>query len=331
MTDNFFQTHIHPDDIHKTAITIPLGTYEWCVMPMGLCNSPPICQIWMLTILWKHIGKLCHVYMDDIIIWSENLEEHTKHVWIILQTLQEAGLCINKNKTSLFNYEIAFLGHIISQSSIMADPSKVQKILNWPTPTNLKEVQQFLGLVKYLNAFLPCLAIQSSILSHLTTKDCAKNFPPWNETYQNAFNKIKKIIVSHKCLTVIDHHKLDMNKIFITTDASDCCTGAVLSFSPSWETACPVAFNSSILKDAELNYPVHKKELLVVICALKNWKYDLIGCPFCVYTDHKTLLNFSTLKDLSHWQAHWMEFLSIYNCKFGLCKRAGQYNGQWII
>lgn len=83
----------------------------------------------------------------------------------------------------------------------MADPSKVQKILNWPTPTNLKEVQQFLGLVKYLNAFLPCLAIQSSILSHLTTKDCAKNFPPWNETYQNAFNKIKK----NHCFTQVPY------------------------------------------------------------------------------------------------------------------------------
>ena len=172
MTDSFFQTCIHPDDIHKTMITKPLGAYEWCIMPMGLCNSPPIHQRRMLTILQKHIGKLCHVYMDDIIIWSENLDDHIKHVQIILQTLQEAGLYINKNKMSLFfNYKIAFLGHIISQSGIMANPSKVQKILDWPTPTNLKEVQQFLGLVKYLNAFLPHLAIQISILSSLTTKE----------------------------------------------------------------------------------------------------------------------------------------------------------------
>jgi hypothetical protein len=90
----------------------------------------------------------------------------------------------------------------------------------------------------------------------------------------------------------------------------------VLSFGPTWETARPVAFDSTTLKDAEVNYPVHEKELLAVIRALKKWKFDLLGCPFFVYTDHKTLLNFATQKDLSHRQARWMETLSIYDCKF---------------
>jgi RNase H-like domain found in reverse transcriptase/Integrase zinc binding domain len=143
-----------------------------------------------------------------------------------------------------------------------------------------------------------------------------KNFPPWNDTYQNAFDKIKEIVVSRECLTVIDHNQLDKNRIFLTTDASDRCTGAVLSFGPTWETARPVAFDSSTLKEAELNYPVHEKELLAVIRALKKWKYDLIGCSFFVYTDHKTLINFATQKDLSRRQARWMEELSIYDCKF---------------
>ena len=293
-------------------------------MPMGLRNSPPIHQRRVTNVLRKHIGKICHVYMDDIVVWSQSLEEHDKHVRIILQTLQEAGLYINKNKTNLFCEEIAFLGHIISQTGIQADPSKVEKIINWPVPKNTKEVQQFLGLVKYLNAFLPRLAIQSSILSRLTTKESSKHFPPWNDTYQNAFNKIKEIVVSRECLTVIDHSQLKSNKIFVTTDASDKCTGAILSFGPTWETARPVAFDSTTLKEAELNYPVHEKELLAVIRALKKWKYDLIGSPFFVYTDHKTLLNFATQKDLSRRQARWMETLSIYDCKFVYVK--GQDN-----
>ena len=93
--------------------------------------------------------------MDDIIIWSQSLEEHEKHVRIILQALQEAGLYINRKKTNLFRYELSFLGHNISQDGIEADPSKVDKILNWPTPKNTKHIQQFLGLVRYLSAFLP--------------------------------------------------------------------------------------------------------------------------------------------------------------------------------
>ena len=316
MTDSFFQTRIHPDDVYKTAVTTPLGAYEWLVMPMGLCNSPPIHQRRIMTVLRKHIGVICHVYMDDIIVWSQTVEEHEQHVRIILQTLQDAGLYLNKKKTKLFCYETSFLGHIISQKGIQADPSKVEKIINWPRPKNLKEVQQFLGLVRYLNAFLPHLALQSSILSRLTTKECAKKFPPWNETYQKAFEKIKDIVISRECLTVIDHTKLDTNSIYLTTDASERCTGAVLSFGPTWETARPVAFDSSTLKDAELNYPVHEKELLAIIRAIKKWKCDLIGAPFYVYTDHKTLLNFSTQKDLSRRQARWMETLSGHNCKF---------------
>src|SRR6202789_3868766 len=316
MTDSFFQTRIHPDDIHKTAITTPLGAYEWLVMPMGLRNSPAIHQRRVTAVLRDHIGKICHIYLDDIVIWSQNIEEHQKNVRTILDTLRNAGLLVNKKKTNLFAYEINFLGHIISQDGIKADPTKVKKILHWPRPKNVKQVQQFLGLVKYLNAFLPRLDFQSSILSRLTTKECEKNFPKWTPTYQQAFDNIKQIVISRECLTVIDHQKLDTNKIFLTTDASDRCTGAVLSFGPTWQTARPVAFDSYTMKDAEINYPVHEKELLAVIRAIRKWKNDLLGSPFFVYTDHKTLLNFDTQKDLSRRQARWMEELSIYNCKF---------------
>jgi hypothetical protein len=194
MTDSFFQTRIHPDDVHKTSITTPLGAYEWLVMPMGLRNSPPIHQRRVATVLQNYIGRICHLYMDDIIIWSRTLEEHIVNTRIILSALHKAALYINKKKTNLFSYDIEFLGHRISQKGIEADPSKVEKILNWPVPKNTKDVQQFLGLVKYLNAFLPRLAMQSSILNRLTTKECQKKFPPWNDTFQTAFDKIKQIV-----------------------------------------------------------------------------------------------------------------------------------------
>ena len=123
-------------------------------------------------------------------------------------------------------------------------------------------------------------------------------------------------MVSRECLTVIDHKTLDRNKIFLTADASDRATGAVLSFGPTWETARLVAYDSKTLKDAELNYPTHEKELLAILHSIQKWKVDLLGSPFLVYTDHKTLLNFHTQRDMSRRQAHWMEELSIYGCKF---------------
>lgn len=176
-------------------------------------------------------------------------------------------------------------------------------------------MRRFLGLVRYLNAFLPRLAIQSEILSRLTLRKYEKGFPEWTDEYEIAFQNIKEIVTSRECLTVIDHND-PSKKIFVTTDASDTCSGAVLSFGETWEGSRPVAFDSMTFKGAELNYPVHEKELLAILRAIRRWKVDLLGSEFLVYTDHKTLLNFENQKDLSRRQARWMEELSIYNCKF---------------
>lgn len=89
------------------------------------------------------------------------------------------------------------------------------------------------------------------------------------------------------------------NKIFVSCDASDYCTGAVLSYGPSLQTARPVAFESMQLKGAELNYPMHGKKLLAIVRTLKKWRVNLLGTTFTVYTDHRTLENFDTQKHLS--------------------------------
>jgi hypothetical protein len=132
------------------------------------------------------------------------------------------------------------------------------------------------------------------------------------DKHQHTFKAIKALVTSTKCLTVIDHEFLDDNKIFVTCDASDWHTGAVLSFGPTWETAHPVTYDSMQLKGAEKNYPIHEKELLAIIQALKKWRADLLGSPIYVYTDHKTLENFDLQKDLSRRQLRWQEFLSQY-------------------
>ncbi len=110
--------------------------------------------------------------------------------------------------------------------------------------------------------------------------------------HHEAFLAIKKLVLSTDCLTVIDHKNPGNNKIWVTCDASNVRTGAVLSFSPTWEIARPVAYDSVQLKGAQLNYPVHEKELLAIVRACQKWRADLLGSRFEVYTDHKTLENF---------------------------------------
>jgi len=80
MTDSFFQTKVHPDDIHLTAVTTPFGLYEWTMMPMGYRNAPLIHQRHVTAALRKYLGKICHIYLDDIIVWSNDIVEHEKNV-----------------------------------------------------------------------------------------------------------------------------------------------------------------------------------------------------------------------------------------------------------
>lgn len=119
------------------------------------------------------------------------------------------------------------------------------------------------------------------------------------EVHQGAFDEIKALVTSRECLTVIDHDNMGDNQIFVACDASDRRTGEVLMYGKTRETARPVAFDSTQLKPVEMNYPVHKKELLACVRALKKWRVDLLGECFTIFTDHKTLENFKTQKDLS--------------------------------
>ncbi|GBE79178.1 Transposon Tf2-1 polyprotein [Sparassis crispa] len=270
MTNSFFQTHVHPDDI---AGMRPLCTNDGCL----------------------------------------TLEEHIHNMCTVLEALRAHHLYCSDKKTSLFLTELSFLGHIISQDGIQPDPQKVEKILNWSMPHSTSQVRAFLGLVCYIALFLPKLTDFTHLLNPLTTKDAELNFPTWMDSRQAAFDSIKMLVCSREVLTSIDHDNMGNNKIFVSCDASDFCTGALLSYSESLETAHPVAFESCTLKGAELNYPVHEKELLVIVHALKKWCVNLLGVPFTIYTDHRTLENFFHQKELSRRQAHWQEFLVQYD------------------
>jgi len=272
MTNAFFQTRMHPNDIHLTAVNTPLGLYEWLVMPMGLKNAPSIHQRRVTTALRHLIGKICHIFLDDIVVWSRSLNEHDKHLRQVFKALQAAGLYVNPKKCHFFRTEIHFLGHKISRKGIEADEGKADRILRWPRPMNAHEARSFLGLVRYMANFLPDLAEHTEVLTELTHRSAEKIFPDWDSRYQRAFDGVKKLVTSRECLTMIDLGLMPTHKIFVTTDASDTHSGAVLSFGKTWETARPVAFDSMTFKGAELNYLVHEKELLAIMRALKKWR-----------------------------------------------------------
>ena len=155
----------------------------------------------MTATLRELLGKICHIYLDDIVIWSNTVEQHTHHICLVLGALCKAKLYCNPKKCHFYLLELDFLRHHISASGIEASSSKVDKILNWPVPQNTTDVHSFLGLVCYISWFLPKLVDYTCILTLLTTKDAQCDFPAWSTEHQAAFDAIKALVVSWECLS----------------------------------------------------------------------------------------------------------------------------------
>lgn len=220
----------------------------------------------MTDALCEYIGEFCHTYLDDIVIWSNSIEEHIEHLRKIFEAMCKVNLYCNLYKTFLFGKSIDFLGHVITANGINADPRKCEKVLQSPTPTTASNVHGFIGLMRYLAAFLPQLAEHTSVLTPLTTKDADLFFPRWTREHQHVFDAIKALVTGAKCLTIIDYNNTTGKKIFVTMDASNHRTGTVLSFGTDWQ----VAYNSYQLNSTEHSYPMHEKELLAIIKAPKK-------------------------------------------------------------
>lgn len=275
MTNAFFQTQMHPDDVPLMAISTLFGLFEWVVMPIGLCNAPSTHQRHMYRALQLFIGKICHVYLDDIIIWSDTLEEHSRNTAQVMDALRESELYCSQKKTHFYLTEAAFLGHVVVHESIRPDPSKVTAIKSWPTPTRTRDVRVFLGLIRYIATFLPHLAEHTCVLMPLTKKELDKEPLPWSEAHQLAFEVIKDVASVESSLATIQTDS--PGNIYVTTDASNVGTSTLLSLGDTWESAQPVAYNSMQLNVAQRNYPTHEKELLAIVRALEKWCYYLLG------------------------------------------------------
>ena len=161
----------------------------------------------MTDALWELIGKICHVYLNDIIIWSQTVEKHEQNCTTVLEALKKASMYCNQAKSNLFTAELCFLSHI-SGACIKPDPCKTDCIASWPQPTTATSVWGFLGLTRYIATFLPALTEYTSVLTLLTTKECDHEFLLWTAEHHAAFEHIKDLVLGADCLTIINYEDL---------------------------------------------------------------------------------------------------------------------------
>ena len=263
LISGYWQVGLHQDDKEKTAFCTSEGLYEFNVMPFGLCNGPATFQRLMDLLLAGIQWNSCLVYLDDIIVLGKTLDDHLKHLAQVFQRLREANLKLQIKKCNLCKQSVQFLGHVVSSEGIAADPAKIEKVVNWPVPTNKSEVQQFLGLVSYYRRFIRDCAHVAKPLYQLT--EHSKPFA-WTAECGEAFSTLKKHLSTPPVLVFPDFAR----EFILDTDASNQGIGAVLSQIQSDGQEQVVAYASRLLSKTERRYSVTRKELLAVVVFLDN-------------------------------------------------------------
>jgi hypothetical protein len=319
----FNNVRIKEGDEWKAAFRTNRGLYEPLVMFFGLTNSPATFQTMMNDIFADMISEgVVVVYLDDILIFTKDLEEHRKITRRVLQRLEENELFLREEKCEFEKTEIEYLGLIISEDHVGMDPVKVAGVAEWPEPTNRREVQSFLGFANFYRRFIQDFSKHARPLFDLTRKDTSWT---WGELQQSAFRKIKELVTSAPVLTL----PADDQPFRVEADSSDFATGAVLSQLSSedgkWH---PVAYYSKSLSETERNYEIHDKEMLAIIRALEEWRHFLEGAKhqFEIWTDHKNLEYFMSAKKLNRRQARWS--LTLARFDFLMHHRPGKSMGK---
>ena len=222
----FWQIELDEDSKQKTAFAIPMphrlgSQFEFNVLPFGLTNAPATFSRMMEVILGDLIPTKCQVYIDDVVVYSSDFDEHLANLQQVFDRIRQAGLKLNARKCQLGCQQIKYLGHVVTGRHVRPDPAKVEAVQLLAAPRTLKQLQSFLGLVGYYRRFIPAFAEKAAPLYKLLPKGAPYK---WNDEQQKAFETLKEALQGDVML-----HYPDMNKHFILkTDASTTGLGAIL-------------------------------------------------------------------------------------------------------
>ncbi|KAL0154063.1 hypothetical protein M9458_050637 [Cirrhinus mrigala] len=295
---------IKKGDEWKTAFSTTTGHYEYRVMPFGLSNSPSIFQALVNDVFRGELNRYVIVYIDDILVYSENLQDHVQHVRNVLQRL------IHHQLPALHSLDIS-------------SATKGCLGLNWPRPRTIKELQRFLGFANFYRRFIRNFSLVAAPLTNMTKK--GPTVLKWTPQGEQAFTDLKTRFTTAPILRHPDPEK----EFTVEVDASSTGIGAVLSQRHGVPGRLyPCAFYSRKLTAAERNYDVGDRELLAMKSALVEWRHWLEGSKktFLVLTDHRNLEYIRGAKRLNSRQARWALFFTRFD--FRITYRPGSKNGK---
>ncbi|GJS22762.1 putative reverse transcriptase domain-containing protein, partial [Tanacetum coccineum] len=250
-------TKVREEDIPKTAFRTRYGHYEFQVMSFGLTNALVVFMDLMNRVCKPYLDKFVIVFIDDILIYSKNKQEHEKHLKLILELLKKEQLYAKFSKCKFWIPRVQFLGHVIDSQGIHVDPAKIESVKDWESPKTTTEIRQFLGLVEYYQRFIEGFSKIANPMTKLTKKKVKFD---WGDKAEAAFQLIKQKLCSAPILAL----PKGSEDFIIYCDASIKGLGAVVM-----QREKVIAYASRQLKIHEKNYTTHDLELGAVVFALK--------------------------------------------------------------
>lgn len=222
LKSGYWQLEMESESIQKTAFITSSGLYEFLRLPFGLKNAAASFQRLMEHVLRELKGKCCMVYIDDVVVFSKNKQDHLQHLQQVFQCFHKAGLTLNLKKCNFIQKSLTFLGHVVSSDGIKTDPTKVSAVSSFPIPQSLKDVQRFLGLAGWYHRFIPRFSEKAAPLHALKQKNSTW---AWTDQCQQAFDLIKQDLIQSPVLASPDFSQ----PFRVQTDASEVGLGAVLT------------------------------------------------------------------------------------------------------
>ena len=304
LSRGYWQVPMDENSIPISAFVTPHGQFQWKYMPFGLRNAPGTFQRLVKKVL-SGLEGFTGAYLDDIIIFSDNWQDHMKHLNIVFDRIRQANLTLKKSKCVFASAEVEYLGHTVGLGKVAPRTAKVDAVLKFQRPSDKKQLRSFLGIAGYYRKFIPHFAQIAACLTNLLRKNTKF---VWTDIEETAFCDLKSRLASRPILRPPDFSQ----PFSLAVDASDVAIGANL-FQVVDNVEHPVCYYSKRLNVHQQRYSTIEKEALALLLAVRIFSVYFGTYPVTVYTDHSPLQFIKNMANYNQKLLRWSLELQQYN------------------